>query len=271
MRYKMILLLLISAVLFSGCTSSTEDDEETGVTVDSTDESLEGLWTEFHENMPDDRNMEDDFRNSWFISELKNYLSGSEGFEISEQGLRDKTGINDISIIEKECGSWKARTIFLGADLYNKAVTDVSVKNKYVFLQMSNGEENYFKTVYDGDFVYPQDMLLFENNGRCFAVIISKYCAAYPEGVLFAGYTVSEGSIVSADLFDMYELEGVSVSEKDGGVLFESSYEEGTSFGDISRLNVYADNETNGITLVLGEDNIYFGFNGEKYIADRSE
>lgn len=76
---------------------------------------------------------------------------------------------------------------------------------------------------------------------------------------------------VSADLFDMYEIEGVSVSEKDGGVLFESSYEEGTSFGDISRLNVYADNETNGITLVLGEDNIYFGFNGEKYIADRSE
>ena len=127
MRYKMILLLLISAVLFSGCTSSTEDDEETGVTVDSTDESLEGLWTEFHENMPDDRNMEDDFRNSRFISELKNYLSGSEGFEISEQGLRDKTGINDISIIERECGNWKARTIFLGADLYNKAVTDVSV------------------------------------------------------------------------------------------------------------------------------------------------
>ena len=92
MRYKMILLLLISAVLFIGCTSSTEDDEETGVTMDSTDESLEGLWTEFHENMPDDRNMEDDFRNSRFISELKNYLSGNEGFEISEQGLRDKTG-----------------------------------------------------------------------------------------------------------------------------------------------------------------------------------
>lgn len=271
MRYKRIVLLLIVVVLLCGCGSPEKEGINVNETVDSFDKSLSELWTDFHENMTQDKNPEDDFRNSGFIAELKNYLSGKEAFEISEESLSDKIGITDVSIIEKSCNDWNARLIYVGADLYNKAVTDVSVKNKYVFLQISNGSEYYFKTVCDGDFAYPQDMIFFDYSGRYFAVIMSKYCSAYPEGILIESYTFDENGITPSNLFETYELEGISENAKEAGILFESSYEAGTSFGDIVKISGYADAETNNITLASGENKFTLRFNGEKYVLDRSE
>lgn len=269
--------------MLAGCGSSAQNTVDKAETVDNEDETLSSLWTDFYENMPQDRNVEDDFRNSQFMEELKKYLSDDEAFDITGPELSEICGINDVFIMEKTSGEWKARVIYVGADLYNKSVTDVNVRNKYVFLQMTDGKQRYFTTISDGDFVYPQSLLLFEYEGEPSAVIISKYCAAYPDGILMEAYTIGDSSdssidgghaegssIVMADMFGEYVVEGVSAEKMAAGVLFESSYEAGTSFGDILKLDAYMDEETNDIYLISGENTITFKFYDGKYIIDGS-
>lgn len=267
MKYKIFAVLALCVLLFCGCAES--GDEAPPEDMSASGGSLEELWTDFKENMPQDRNVEDDFRNSDFISELKAVLAERDSFDMTAEELYDMTGINDVSVTEASSGGMLARVIYVGADLYNKAVTDVSVRNKYMFLQMTDGTGYYFKTVNDGDFAFPQDILLLEGGGKYYAVIISKYCAVYPEGVLIQAYTVENGNIVPVGIFGEYGPQGIKTQSRSDGILFETSYEEGSSFGEISRLTVYS--EADGkITMVSGENTFVMNFDGEKYTSDGS-
>lgn len=278
MRYKTMVIFLLSGLMLFGCAPKDEKangletaadgqraDERAGQASQS---SLKDMWAQFYENMPQDRNMEDDLRNSEFISELKKFLSEETSFDIGKEELYGVTGINDVDVLESSCGGdHEARVIYVGADLYNKAVTDVSVRNKYVFLQMTDGEGHYFKTVSDGDFAFPKDLLFFEAGGKYYAVIISEYCSVYPVGVLLQAYTLEDGEIATAGLFGEYACQGIKSREENGGILFETDYEDGASFGDIPRLLVSSEDEA--IILESGSNTLVLRFDGEKYVSEQ--
>ena len=141
MKYKRIVLALTALCFLCGCSAADEKDEETAETAAETSEheSLSDRWENFRGNMPNDKNMEDDLRDSDYISELKRFMSSDEGFSVKYEELSKATGINDNELIERTNGGWTARVVYFGPDIINMAVTDVSVANKYVFLQMTNG------------------------------------------------------------------------------------------------------------------------------------
>ena len=273
MKYKRIVLALTALCFLCGCSAADEKDEETAETAAETSEpeSLSDRWENFRGNMPNDKNMEDDLRDSDYISELKRFMSSDEGFSVKYEELSKATGINDNELIERTNGGWTARVIYFGPDIINMAVTDASVANKYVFLQMTNGVEKYFMTACDGGYEFPVDLLLFNDNGLPTAVVVSRYATSYPEGAILEAYTIVNGEIETTEIFGEYSPEGIKTEKFGGGVLFESGYEDGTAVGDIQRLGVSVDQNSGDIILSHGENTFIFSFDGEKYIMNRSE
>ena len=77
MRIRLVLFLIISAVL-CGCSQADNISSGTNTEEEAADNSLEGLWLDFKQNMPQDRNAEEDFKSSDFIAEFKKYLNKKE-------------------------------------------------------------------------------------------------------------------------------------------------------------------------------------------------
>ncbi|HIT72688.1 MAG TPA: hypothetical protein IAD10_03430, partial [Candidatus Fimicola cottocaccae] len=109
--------------------------------------NLYNTWIDFKENINQNKNPENDFKNSEFIKTLKEYFSSRESLEVSIEELCFLINQRGFDYIEKNCTvnnkNYTVRVICYSANLDVQAVTDLPVKNKWVFVQIWNDE--YFK------------------------------------------------------------------------------------------------------------------------------
>lgn len=123
--------------------------------------NLYNTWIDFKENVNQNKNPENDFKNSEFIKTLKEYFSNRESLEVSIEELCFLINQRGFDYIEKTCTvnnkNYTVRVICYSANLDVKAVTDLPVKNKWVFVQIWNNE--YFKgyTVLEGGYKFLND------------------------------------------------------------------------------------------------------------------
>ncbi len=123
--------------------------------------NLYNTWIDFKENINQNKNPENDFKNSEFIKTLKEYFSSRESLEVSIEELCFLINQRGFDYIEKNCTvnnkNYTVRVICYSANLDVKAVTDLPVKNKWVFVQIWNDE--YFKgyTVLEGGYKFLND------------------------------------------------------------------------------------------------------------------
>ena len=109
--------------------------------------NLYNTWIDFKENINQNKNPENDFKNSEFIKTVKEYFSSRESLEVSIEELCFLINQRGFDYIEKNCTvnnkNYTVRVICYSANLDVQAVTDLPVKNKWVFVQIWNDE--YFK------------------------------------------------------------------------------------------------------------------------------
>lgn len=123
--------------------------------------NLYNTWIDFKENINQNKNPENDFKNSEFIKTLKEYFSSRESLEVSIEELCFLINQRGFDYIEKNCTvnnkNYTVRVICYSANLDVQAVTDLPVKNKWVFVQIWNDE--YFKgyTVLEGGYKFLND------------------------------------------------------------------------------------------------------------------
>lgn len=268
MRIKLALLLMLSAVL-CGCGQVNNTSLEIHTEAKSNGNSLEGLWMDFKENMPQDRNAEDDFRNSDFTGELKKYLDTKDSVKLSEQELKDMLGQTDIHLFDGSAGGYSIRLICYNADLYNKAVTDAPVKNKYTFLQIYSDNEFYFKTLYDGDYYYTSDFIVFESDNDIFITAVSEYCMQFPNLIEIKTWKFSNGSIAEANVFDSYNSEGWSIEGGPSSIRLGRLYRQGASFAEISGVSYIVDRNKNEVKFISGDETLRLSFDGKRYTLNK--
>ena len=268
MRIRLVLFLIISAVL-CGCSQADDITSGTNTEAKAADNSLEGLWLDFKKNMPQDRNAEEDFKSSDFITEFKKYLSTKDSTKLSEQEIKDMLGQTDIRFLSGDVGGYSIRLICYNADLYNKAVTDAPVKNKYTFLQVYNDDEFYFKTLYDGDYYYTADFILFESGNDIFITAVSEYCMQFPNLIEIKTWKLSNGSILEADIFDSYNLEGWSIEGGTSSIRLGRLYRQGASFAEIPGVSYIADRDKNEVKFISGDESFTLAFDGKIYTLNK--
>lgn len=260
MKIKRTAILFLCVTICTACAKKTEIKYEmSGETVN--DGSLKGLWTDFIENMPDDRNAEEDFRESEFMSELKGFLADEKSMELSADELKELTGIEDIMLLEAENDGRYARIVYLGADLYNSSVYEVTVRNKYVFMQYMDTCGYAFKTIYDGDFFYPMDFKLID--GR--AIILSSYGAYYPSPAAIGVWRTENGKIDDADAFEEYSADGWVFTKGGQTIRIVKEYPDGLNYGEIDKTICSLDDDGSA-ELSAGDDRLTLKFDGYKYI-----
>lgn len=131
MRTKIIILAAVSAVMFLGCSKTEKNSEETYKEENISDKTdLNNLWFDFKSDMPEDRNVEEDFKNSEFMTEFDKFLHTRDSVDYSETEMENLIGQGDLDFFEASEGGWNVRIIGYNADLQNKAVTDSRVRNK---------------------------------------------------------------------------------------------------------------------------------------------
>ncbi len=253
-----IMVFTLCLCLCTACGRSAETEREM-----EAETGLSGLWTDFKTNMPKDRNVEDNFRESDFIAGFKAALSDADSMDLSEDELKELSGINGIMILESKTEEGEIRLVYLVADLYNSSVYEVVVKNKYVFMQYRDKDGFAFETLYDGDLYYPLDIKTPEG----FAVVISSYGAYYPSPAAIGVWQVGDGEIEDADAFGEYSADGWEFTRDGQTLRIEKEYADGLSYEELQK-NVCVLNDDGSVELVSGDEGLALEFDGNKYVLE---
>lgn len=255
----------MAALFLSGCGQKEnieEPLEKENIFVPAS--GLEQLWLDFKENMPEDRNVEEDFKNSEFMAEFSNFLNTRDSVEYSEIEMENEIGQGDLDFYETESGGWNIRVIGYNADLQNKAVTDVRVKNKYVFLQCWNETEFFCKDIFYCDYYYPMAVETAVKENSVLITVISDFSMLHPNPVNLSVWEADGTGINEYNAFETYENEGWKFTYESNMLNIEKLYDEGASFAEINGVSFIA--EDGNITILSGDDRFDLEFNGEKYI-----
>lgn len=268
MRTKIIILAAVSAVMFLGCSKTEKNSEETYKEENISDKTdLNNLWFDFKSDMPEDRNVEEDFKNSEFMTEFDKFLHTRDSVDYSETEMENLIGQGDLDFFEASEGGWNVRIIGYNADLQNKAVTDSRVRNKYVFLQCWN-EANFFcEDIFYYDCYYPMAAYTEQNENGVIITVVSEYAMVHPNPMNLSTWNVNEKGIKQYEAFSEYKQDGWNFTQHENMLDIEKLYDEGSTFGEINGVSFFIENGE--IIFLSGDEKITFVFDGGKYIIKK--
>lgn len=268
MRTKIIILAAVSAVMFLGCSKTEKNSEETYKEENISDKTdLNNLWFDFKSDMPEDRNVEEDFKNSEFMTEFDKFLHTRDSVDYSETEMENLIGQGDLDFFDASEGGWNVRIIGYNADLQNKAVTDSRVRNKYVFLQCWN-ETNFFcEDIFYYDYYYPMAVYTEQNENGVIITVVSEYAMVHPNPMNLSTWNVNEKGIKQYEAFSEYKQDGWNFTQHENMLDIEKLYDEGSTFGEINGVSFFIENGE--IIFLSGDEKITFVFDGGKYIIKK--
>lgn len=250
-----IYALMFCALMLTAC-GTTEKNAE-----------LSDRWQEYKENMPEDKNAEDDFRQSEYMEEVKAFLSDSESMTLDEAQLKEKLGADDLRVLEKTVGEATLRLICVDFDIFNNAVIEVQIKNKYTFMQYSDGTSFYFSIIDNGSYLYPEAVNVFERNGGLCAVIVSENTEYHSAPVNVRAWEIKDG-IAEANIFADFNAEGWNIESSGGSIYVGIKQTDGAAFEDIKRTFCDIDEENNKLVFTAGDESFTLTYDGSEYIYD---
>lgn len=166
------------------------------------------LWMKFNNEKLDYIDPAEDFRNSEYLKQLKEFLAKRESLKVSKYILPillEQHGMESIDktvrIGEKE---YSIRMIGYTVDYYVKVTTDiVDIKNKWIFVQCWNDDEFYFTTLSDGDVHSVVDFIPLEINHSLCIVLKGEDYIAYPHPPFLWAWSLKEDRFYPCDLFQL--------------------------------------------------------------------
>ena len=268
MRTKIIILAAVSAVMFLGCSKTEKNSEETYKEENISDKTdLNKLWFDFKSDMPEDRNVEEDFKNSEFMTEFDKFLHTRDSVDYSETEMENLIGQGDLDFFDASEGGWNVRIIGYNADLQNKAVTDSRVRNKYVFLQCWNETNFFYEDIFYYDCYYPMAVYTEQNENGVIITVVSEYAMVHPNPMNLSTWNVNEKGIKQYEAFSEYKQDRWNFTQHENMLDIEKLYDEGSTFGEINGVSFFIENGE--IIFLSGDEKITFVFDGGKYIIKK--
>lgn len=139
---------------------------------------LYGLWGEFYSVIRHDVDPSEDFHNSKYLAELKNFLSKKESLAASNElrWILEQGGFKsmDKQIILSNGKDYNIRLIIYIVDYYTPMISHTLVPNKLAFIQCWNDDNFYFTMLSESDVHTVLDFYPMEIDGELHIILLGK-------------------------------------------------------------------------------------------------